>query len=90
MCSFIWTILVFLFLSQHSCYVVRGRALGICQGGATQVAGCVVALYVGEGSDREQCHLLSSGPAFSHFSCYPQANWALLVLIPRWVVLCTF
>ena len=28
--------------------------------------------------------------AFSHFPCYPQANWALLVLIPRWVDLCMF
>ena len=51
---------------------------------------CVVVLPVGEGSEREQCHLLCSGLAFSHFLCYPQANWALLVLIPRWVGLCTF
>ena len=28
--------------------------------------------------------LLGSCP-FSHFSCYPISNWALLVLIPRWV-----
>ena len=28
--------------------------------------------------------------AFSHFLCYPQANWALLILIHRWVGLCTF
>ena len=27
---------------------------------------------------------------FSHLPHYPQVNWALLVLIPRWVVLCTF
>ena len=59
MCSFIWTILVFLFLSQHSCYVVRGRALGICQGGATQVAGCVVALYVGESPRRNNAAYLA-------------------------------
>ena len=51
---------------------------------------CVVALFVGEGSEREQCCLLGYQLAFSHFLCYPQANWALLVLIPRWVVLYTF
>ena len=27
---------------------------------------------------------------FSHFPSYPQANWALLVLIPMWVGLYTF
>ena len=36
-----------------------------------------MALSVLEGSEREQGHLLSSQPAFSHFLCYPQANWAL-------------
>ena len=51
---------------------------------------CVVLLYVGASSNREQCHLLSSWPAFSHFLCYPQANWAFLVQIPRWLGSCTF
>ena len=51
---------------------------------------CVVVLSVGEGSEREQCCLPGSWPAFSHFPCYPQANWALLVLIPKWVGLCMF
>ena len=46
-------------LSQCTCYFVRGRALGN-QGGATHVAAThVVVLYVGEGSEREQCYLLS-------------------------------
>ena len=36
------------------------------------------------GSEREQCHLLGSWQAFSHFHHYPQANWAILVLIPKW------
>ena len=45
-------------------------------------------LYVG--FEREQWHFLRSLPAFSHFPHYPQANWALLVLIPGWVGLCTF
>ena len=35
-------------------------------------------------------HLLGSWPTFSHFLHYPQANWALLVLTPRWRCLCTF
>ena len=45
--------------------------------------GCVVALFVGEGPKREQWHLLHSLMVFSYFPHYPQANWALLVLIPR-------
>ena len=42
-------------------------------------------LYVGEGSKREQCCFFGSLVAFNHFLCYPQANWALLVLIPGWM-----
>ena len=34
-CSFTWAII---FLSPRTCYIVRGRALGVHQGGATQVA----------------------------------------------------
>ena len=49
-----------------------------------------VELYVGEGSEREQCQLLSSRPAFSHFLCYPQENLILLVLLPGgWVCVCS-
>ena len=52
---------------------------------------CIVALYVGEGLEREQCCLLSCHPAFSHFPHYPQVHWALLVLIIGWGGgLCTF
>ena len=43
---------------------------------------CVVMLYVVDGSEREQCHLLHSLPAFSHLPHYSQSNWALLVLLP--------
>ena len=46
---------------------------------------CIVVLYVGEGSEREQCHLFGHSLSFSHFPSFPQTNWALLVLIPRWV-----
>ena len=35
-----------------------------------------MVLYVLEWSKREQCCLFSSLPAFSHFLCYPIANWA--------------
>ena len=45
---------------------------------------CVVTLYVGEGYERELCCLLQSLQVFSHFPCYIQSNWALLVLIPGW------
>ena len=34
--------------------------------------------------------LAGSWMAFSHFPCYPQAKWALLVLIPMWIGLCMF
>ena len=57
-----------------------------CSPGQGNPRGFVVMLYVGEGSEREQCCLLRSLPVFSHFPHYPQANWALLVLIPWWVV----
>ena len=42
---------------------------------------------MGERSDREQWCLLHSLLVFSHSLCYPQANWAFLVLIPGWVML---
>ena len=28
-------------------------------------------------------------PGFSHSLCFPQSNWAPLVLVPEWVGLCT-
>ena len=46
----------------------------------------VVMLNVGKGSEKEQGQLLYSLTVFSYFPHYPQANWALLVLIPGgWV-----
>ena len=39
----------------------------------------------GGGAKREQWHLLHSPPDFSHSLCYPQSNWAPLVLVPEWV-----
>ena len=56
-------------MCQCTCHIVRGRALGICRGRATHFT--VVALYVGEGSEREQCCLLSSRPAFKRLQFLP-------------------
>ena len=67
--------------------IYKGLSLRFHKGGATQVSAMV--LYVGEASEREQCGLLCSLPVFSHLPRYPQANWDFLVLIPRWVGLCT-
>ena len=85
-CSFIWAI--FLCVCRWACYIVRGRALGVHQGRATQVAVLWHCRW-GRGP-RGNSATCSTLPVFSHFPCCPQANWALLVLIPRWVVLCTF
>ena len=41
------------------------------------------------GTEREQWCLLHSPPDFSHSLCYPLSNWARLVLVPKWVGLCT-
>ena len=43
---------------------------------------CVVVFYVGEGSEREQCHLFSSLPGSRHYPSYPQTNWALWCWFP--------
>ena len=79
-CSFIWAMFFCLTCLLHS----KGWSLR-CSPGWGNPRGCVVMLYVGKGSEREQWYLLCSIPAFSHFPHYPQANWALLVLIPGWV-----
>ena len=42
----------------------------------------------GVGDEREQWRMLHSLPYCSHSLCYPQSNWAPLVLIPEWVGLC--
>ena len=51
---------------------------------------CVVALYVGEESEMELCHLLGFWQLSITFLTIHKQNWALLVLIPGWVGLCTF
>ena len=67
----------------------KGRGLRYSPGAGQPTLLCSGAVCWG-GVWGEQCHLHSSGPSFSHFHCYPQANWAFLVLIPKWVGLCTF
>ena len=84
-CSFIW---VTLFLSWRTCYIKRWSLR--CSPGWGNAPHCTVMLYVGEGSKREQWCLLHSLPVFSHSLHYLQSNWALLVLIPKWMGLCTF
>ena len=84
-CSYIQAI----FLVSAHLLCSKGWSLR-CSPGQGNSHPCIVMLYVGEGSEREQCCLLGALPVFSHFLCYPQSNWALLVLIPRWVGLCTF
>ena len=42
----------------------------------------IVVLYVGEGSEREQCRLLNSCPAFSHFSPLPTSKLSPLKCYP--------
>ena len=51
---------------------------------------CVVALYGGGRGREGTVPLAQLSAVFSHFLHYPQVNWALLVLIPLWVGLCTF
>ena len=72
-------------MSWHTCYV-KGWSLR-CSPGEGSPRGCIVTLYVR--SEREQWCLLCSLLDFSHFPLYPQSNWALLVLLPGWVGLCT-
>ena len=73
-----------MFLSWHTCYVVRGRALCICQGGATTSLRC--GSVCGGGVREVTMPLAWLYPAFRNLPHHPQANWALLGLIPRWVV----
>ena len=86
---FFWSFdLPFFLLSWHACYI-KGRSLR-CSPGQSKAGCCAVMVYVWEGSEREQWCLLHSPPAFSHSLCYPQSNWAFLVLIPgRWVCVCS-
>ena len=76
---------LFFFLSLHTCCVVRGRALGIHQGGAIHIT----VLCGGEGS--EQAMLLA--PLFASVqSLYllPTSKLGPSGAILGWMVLCMF
>ena len=77
-------------LSWWACYIASDIVSLRYSPGCGNAHLCFVALCVGDGSKREQSHLLGPWSAFNHLPHYPQANWALLVLIPGWVCLCTF
>ena len=75
-CSFIWAI----FGEGVSAHLLCIRGLRYLPGRSNPL-GCIVMLYVREGSEREQCGLLRFLLVFSHFPSYPQSNWAFLVLV---------
>ena len=74
-------------LSSHTILFESYRSLCFT---VSKPCSCAVTLYMGKGSKREQWHLLRSLPDFSHFPCYPQSHWALLVLLPSvWLCVCS-
>ena len=75
-CSFTWAI----FLCLRAPVSCKGWTLRYSPGWGTPLCG-VVALSVGEGSEREHCWLLGSHLSFSHSPLYSQVNCALLVKI---------
>ena len=74
-------------MSWRTCYL-KGRSLR-CSPGQGNADCWVMTLYMGEGprGSNGACSIL---PDFSHSLCYPQSNWALLVLLLEWVGLCMF
>ena len=85
-CSVIRALFIYLFICLGASVTLRGRALGVPGAGWGNPSSCAVTLCVEKGSESEQWCLLCSLPVFSHFPCYPQVKWPLLVLIPVWVV----
>ena len=91
-CIFCWIFKLFFhlglfFWSRCASYVVRGGALGITRAGYPTwlCYGAVCGGRVKEGTV-PLAWLLAS---FQSLLCYPQANWALMVLIPMWVGICS-
>ena len=85
-----WSVLLFGPYFSVSVHLLRckGQSLRYLPGWGNPHQ-CNVVLYVGEGSEGTVL-LAQLSVAFSHFPCYPQGNWALLVLIPGWVGFCLF
>ena len=71
-------------MSWCVCYF-KGRSLR-CSPGRGNAGRCAVR---GGGAEREQWRSLHSPPDFNLSLCYPQSNWAPLVLVPEWVGSCT-
>ena len=65
--SFIWAIFLCLGVQLFHC---KGQSLKYSPGQGNPFP-CVMTLNVGDGSEREQYHLLGPHPTFSHFLCYP-------------------
>ena len=63
------------FFSQSACYVKRWSLR--CSPGRGNPHHCAVTPYVGEGSEREQWHLLCSLPIFNHFPQLPSSKLGL-------------
>ena len=78
-------------MSWGACYIVRGGASYLPEQGNPFC--CTVVLYAGEGSEREQCHLLSCS-ALPPLSVTSLASHKQIVpfqvLIPKWVALYMF
>ena len=72
------------FWSWCFCYF-KGQSLR-CSPGQGNACCCAFTLYMWEGSNREQWHLLHSLPVFSHSHHYPQSNWPFWCCFPSgWV-----
>ena len=71
------------FWSWRLCYL-KGWSFR-CSLGLGNAGRCAVRLHVGGGVEREQWRPPHSPPDFSLSLCYPQSNWAPLVLVPEWV-----
>ena len=66
----------------------QGGALGVHQGGVMLVTALCCCMW-GRGQGGAMAPAPLSPPDFSHSLCYPQSNWAPLVLVSEWVGLCT-
>ena len=71
-----------------SLFCSKGRSVRYSPGQAGQPMSLHCGTVCGGRVQEGTMPLAQLSVAFSHFLCYLQANWDLLVLIPGWVVLC--
>ena len=76
-CFFIWAIFFVLV-----CLFRKGAEPQVFTRAGQPKSMCCDAVC-GGGAEREQWCLFHSLPVFSHYPCYPQSKWALLVLISQ-------